>query len=164
MHGASRGVKTPPHLKGADGLRLLCMMEIKMTKQQFIKDIMDKITVHEKVGQLNQCGNSIYNDDYIDNSDEWYQKIIPGFIAEKLDKLLPIVVSHDENGIRNGWKEKAIIPLMLKLIQEQHIKIESLIQQNISLEGRIAILDQIVNQLSSQVNQLINQITGGQTC
>ena len=53
---------------------------------------------------------------------------------------------------------------MLKLIQEQHIKIESLIQQNISLEGRIAILDQIVNQLSSQVNQLINQITGGQTC
>ncbi len=65
MHGASRGVKTPPHLKGADGLRLLCMMEIKMTKQQFIKDLMDKMTVHEKVGQLNQCGNSIYNDDYI---------------------------------------------------------------------------------------------------
>ena len=95
----------------------------------------------------------IYNDDYIDNSDEWYQKIIPGFIAEKLDKLLPIVVSHDENGIPNGWKEKAIIPLMLKLIQEQHIKIESLIQQNISLEGRIAILDQMVNQLISQLNQ-----------
>lgn len=37
-----------------------------MTKQQFIKDLMDKMTVREKVGQLNQCGNSIYNDDYIE--------------------------------------------------------------------------------------------------
>ncbi len=37
-----------------------------MNKQQFIKDLMDKMTVREKVGQLNQCGNSIYNDDYIE--------------------------------------------------------------------------------------------------
>ena len=29
----------------------------------------------------------IYNDDYIDKSDDWYQKIVPGFIAEKMEEL-----------------------------------------------------------------------------
>ena len=44
----------------------------------------------------------------------------------------------------------------VQMIQSQQKEIESLKQQNISLEGRIAILEQIVNQLSSQINQTIN--------
>lgn len=29
-----------------------------------VDELLKKMTVKEKVGQLNQCGNSIYNDDY----------------------------------------------------------------------------------------------------
>ncbi len=35
-----------------------------MNREQFINDLMSKMTVAEKVGQLNQCGNSIYDERY----------------------------------------------------------------------------------------------------
>lgn len=99
----------------------------------------------------------IYNDDYIDESDDWYQKVVPGFIAEKMEALLPIIVSHDEYGRPNGWKEKAVIPLMLKLIQEQHEEIESLKSENFALQGGLAILEQRMEELENVINNKINQ-------
>lgn len=44
----------------------------------------------------------------------------------------------------------------IQMIQSQQKEIEFLKQQNISLDGRIAILEQIVNQLSTQINQTLN--------
>ena len=35
-----------------------------MDKKQFVDELMSKMTVAEKVGQLNQCGNSIYDERY----------------------------------------------------------------------------------------------------
>ena len=39
------------------------------------------------------------------------------------------------------------------MIQKHQREIEALKQENISLEGRISILEQMVSQLSSQLNQ-----------
>lgn len=98
----------------------------------------------------------IYNEDYIDNEDEWYEKIVPGFIVEKMEILLPIAVSHDPYGRPNGWKEKAVIPLMLKLIQEQHEDIEHLKQENLALQNRLSILEQKMEVLENVINNKNN--------
>ena len=74
-----------------------------------------------------------------------------------MEALLPIIVSHDEYGRPNGWKEKAVIPLMLKLIQEQHEEIESLKSQNFALQGSMAILEQRMEELEHVINNKINQ-------
>lgn len=50
-----------------------------------------------------------------------YNKLVPGLIAEEVEKIYPIAVDYevDENGnkIVENWNERYIIPGMLKLIQ-----------------------------------------------
>lgn len=74
-----------------------------MNKQQFIKDLMDKMTVREKVGQLNQCGNSIYNDDYKVGWDLLREGRIGSFLGiadvEKANEVQRVAVEETRLGI-----------------------------------------------------------------
>lgn len=74
-----------------------------MNKQQFIKDLMDKMTVREKVGQLNQCGNSIYNDDYKVGWDLLREGRIGSFLGiadvEKANEMQKAAVEESRLGI-----------------------------------------------------------------
>lgn len=74
-----------------------------MNKQQFIKELMDKMTVREKVGQLNQCGNSIYNDDYKVGWDLLREGRIGSFLgiadAERANELQKAAVEETRLGI-----------------------------------------------------------------
>jgi len=70
-----------------------------------------------------------YKDTYLDPDDERYGKRIPGFIAEELDEAFDIVVDHlDYNGhqIAEKWNKDFIIPVMMKLIQNNHKEIQDL--------------------------------------
>ena len=101
-----------------------------------------------------------------------------GFIAQDVaevfddDDLAIVCREHQESESANRYlngddayvlDKDELHALHVQMIQKQQKEIESLKQQNmyleqqnISLDGRIAILEQIVNQLSSQVNQITN--------
>ena len=67
-------------------------------------------------------------------------KTIPGFIAEDVAEIYPSAVIHDVEGNIESWDERRVIPGMLKLIQEQHEKIESLMYRITKLESIVASL------------------------
>jgi len=77
-----------------------------------------------------------YNEGYIPENDIRYQKDIPGFIAEDVEKAYPIAVDYqdivDEEGNATGekqvedWNPRYIIPPMLALIQEHEERIAKL--------------------------------------
>lgn len=62
----------------------------------------------------------------LSDDDERHEVAIPGVIAEDLDEILPIIVDHNDKGQPESWNRELTIPLMLKLIQEQHAEIEEL--------------------------------------
>lgn len=70
-----------------------------------------------------------YNDNYLSDTDQRYQKDIPGFIAEDIFEKYPIACNLNENGEPEMWEINILFPAALKLIQEQHKEIESMKQQ-----------------------------------
>ena len=67
-----------------------------------------------------------YRDGYLCKDDELYGKTIPGFYAENINKVLPNVVMHDENGVPEDWNYRILVPLMVKMIQGMAQRIEVL--------------------------------------
>lgn len=75
-----------------------------------------------------------YKEGYLPETDQRHEKTIPGFYAEDVAEVYPIACDYD--GARpEDWNAKIMIPPMLKLIQEQHAKIEQ-------LSARLDILEQ----------------------
>lgn len=66
-----------------------------------------------------------YKDGYLDETDNFSGRKVIGFIAEDVEKIFPEAVSY-EDGAPETWKERIMIPAMLKLIQEQNERLERL--------------------------------------
>ena len=71
-----------------------------------------------------------YNDGYLSEDDNRYDKFIPGFIAEDVEKYYPIAADYEDDGKVNDWNFRIIIPPMLALIQNNNKEIELLKQEN----------------------------------
>ena len=67
-----------------------------------------------------------YKSKYIAETDERADRYIPGFIAEEVDEIMPIAAIHNTEGLSQDWDVRVIVPMMLKLIQDQHKEIELL--------------------------------------
>ena len=97
-----------------------------------------------------------------------------GLLAQSVEEsLIEAGISIDDTGliwkepVYDDFHEREVIcdemvykldkdelhAMHIQMIQKQHKEIELLKQENISLEGRISILEQMVSQLSSQLNQ-----------
>ena len=74
-----------------------------MSKKEFIDSLIKKMTVAEKVGQLNQCGNSIYGESYKIGWDILRQGGIGSFLGitdvEKTNELQRVAVTETRLGI-----------------------------------------------------------------
>lgn len=72
-------------------------------KEQFIQDLLSRMTLKEKAGQLNQCGNSIYNDDYKTGWDLLREGRIGSFLGiddvEKANEIQRVAVEETRLGI-----------------------------------------------------------------
>lgn len=68
----------------------------------------------------------IYNDDYLSEDSEIRNVPIIGFIAEEVAELFPQGAEYNEDGTVEMWNYKTILPAMLKLIQEQDLRIKEL--------------------------------------
>lgn len=73
------------------------------TPKERAAELLKKMTVKEKVGQLNQCGNSIYNDDYKVGWDLLREGIIGSFLGindvESANELQRVAVEETRLGI-----------------------------------------------------------------
>lgn len=60
-----------------------------------------------------------YKDGVLDQDNESYNKEIPGFYAELVNKYFPEAVVHNAKGQVEDWDVRKLVPAMLKLIQLQ---------------------------------------------
>jgi hypothetical protein len=67
-----------------------------------------------------------YNLDYLSASDDRYDVLIPGFIAEEMDEFYPLAADYEEAIGIYTWNERMIIPAMMALIQDLHKEIQLL--------------------------------------
>lgn len=67
-----------------------------------------------------------YNNDYIDNNCNIFDTLVPGFIAEEVEKIYPVATIYNEKGQVEDWNHRFIIPPMLKLIQDAYKEIDNL--------------------------------------
>ncbi len=79
-----------------------------------------------------------YNEGYLSKDSERYNKDIPGFIAEEVEEINPILVDHlEDTGETEMWNTKIMIPCLLKLIQNNHEEINDLKQQVKQLQAKL---------------------------
>lgn len=67
-----------------------------------------------------------FKDDYLPTTDDRSGALVPGFIAEEVDKVYPVAADYVENKGVETWNDRMIIPAMLALIQEQNKRIKIL--------------------------------------
>ena len=67
-----------------------------------------------------------YNEGYLIDEDVRCNKLIPGFIVEKLAEAYPIAIDYNEDGTPEMWNANILIPPMLKLIQDLHAELEEI--------------------------------------
>jgi len=84
-----------------------------------------------------------YKLDYLSDSDERYDKLIPGFIAEDIDKIAPIAVDHDTDGIPEMWNSNIVVPIMFQMIKNEH-------ERNDKLQQEIAELKEMIKSISTR--------------
>ena len=65
----------------------------------------------------------IYNEDYLDEKDSRYGKVLPGILIDDLKEKYPIAIDYDENGNPTNWNPRYIIPGLLYLIQDLYDKL-----------------------------------------
>ena len=91
------------------------------------KDHISSVTLEQAMKVLDiPVINFKYKDGYLAKGDEMEGKPMPGFYAEDVYDLIPEAIYHDKEGRVENWKERIILPLMLKVMQEQQHEIEEL--------------------------------------
>jgi hypothetical protein len=76
-----------------------------------------------------------FNNDYLDENDSRFDKLVPGFVAEEVAEHYPIAAEFGEDGAVEDWNIRMLVPPMLKLIQEQDAKIKDLEIRLASIEN-----------------------------
>ena len=66
-----------------------------------------------------------YNEGYVPNTDERYDMLIPGFIAEEVEQVYPIAVDYNDDKPET-WVSNYIVPGMLQLIKDMNARLNTL--------------------------------------
>lgn len=66
-----------------------------------------------------------YKQDYLPSTDDRYDRILPGFIAEEVNAVYPVAADF-ENGEVETWNSQYIIPALLSLIQDLNKRVADL--------------------------------------
>ena len=65
-----------------------------------------------------------YKEGELPETDDRYQQLIPGFIAEEVDAIYPVAADY-VNG-PESWNDRMIVPALLSLVQDLYKRIEKL--------------------------------------
>jgi hypothetical protein len=67
-----------------------------------------------------------FKSDYLDETDNRFGMLVPGFIAEEVAEHYPVAADLGADGLVENWNERFVIPGMLALIQDLHARINTL--------------------------------------
>lgn len=65
-----------------------------------------------------------YKEGELPETDDRYQQMIPGFIAEEVDAIYPIAADYVDGP--ESWNDRMIVPALLSLVQDLYKRIEKL--------------------------------------
>lgn len=90
------------------------------------KDVGEEVTIDDVKGLYDaKVVWAKYRDGQLPESDERCGVYYPMFLAEDMEEHFPLVVDH-RNGQPENWNERVMIPILLKLIQDQDRRITAL--------------------------------------
>lgn len=78
----------------------------------------------------------IYNLDYVSEDDQRYNKVIPGFIAEDVERFYPIAAEY-ANGLVEDWNHRMMLPPMLAVLEDHDKEIQNMRKEISNLEAII---------------------------
>ena len=87
-----------------------------------------------------------YKDGYLSANDQMVGKPVPGMYAEDVFECFPEATYNNADGEIENWDERMLIPAMLKIIQDQN--------------ERINTLEDTVNALNERLNKLEEMLKG----
>ena len=78
-----------------------------------------------------------YKEGYLDKNDSRYDKLMPMFLAEDMERRFPIAVNHLPDGKPEDWNYRIMIPSMFAMIKFNHEKIKELKSENEELKSEL---------------------------
>lgn len=78
-----------------------------------------------------------YKEGYLDKNDSRYDKLMPMFLAEDMERRFPIAVNHLPDGKPEDWNYRIMIPSMFAMIKFNHEKIKELKCENEELKSEL---------------------------
>lgn len=78
-----------------------------------------------------------YKEGYLDKNDSRYDKLMPMFLAEDMERRFPIAVNHLPDGKPEDWNYRIMIPSMFAMIKFNHEKIKELKFENEELKSEL---------------------------
>ena len=95
-----------------------------------------------------------YKEGYLDKNDSRYDKLMPMFLVEDMERRFPIAVNHLPDGKPEDWNYRIMIPSMFAMIKFNHEKIKELKSENEELKSE---LKSIKEELAEIKKMLIKQ-------
>ena len=89
-----------------------------------------------------------YKKDYLVENDERYDTPMPGFIVEDFEKVMPILVNHNEDGSPEMWNNNIVTPVMFEMIKDTHKETMTAQDEIKELKQEIELLKETIKQLS----------------
>ena len=94
-----------------------------------------------------------YKEGYLDKNDSRYDKLMPMFLAEDMERRFPIAVNHFPDGKPEDWNYRIMIPSMFAMIKFNHEKIKKLKSENEELKSEL----KSIKEELAEIKQLLDK-------
>lgn len=94
-----------------------------------------------------------YKKGYLDKNDSRYDKLMPMFLAEDMERRFPIAVNHLPDGKPEDWNYRIMIPSMFAMIKFNHEKIKDLKSENEELKSEL----KSIKEELAEIKQLLSK-------
>ena len=96
-----------------------------------------------------------YKEGYLDKNDSRYDKLMPMFLAEDMERRFPIAVNHLPDGKPEDWNYRIMIPSMFAMIKFNHEKIKELKSENEELKSELKSIKEELEEIKKLLNKSI---------
>lgn len=96
-----------------------------------------------------------YKEGYLDKKDSRYDKLMPMFLAEDMERRFPIAVNHLPDGKPEDWNYRIMIPSMFAMIKFNHEKIKELKSENEELKSELKSIKEELEEIKKLLNKSI---------
>lgn len=94
-----------------------------------------------------------YKEGYLDKNDSRYDKLMPMFLAEDMERRFPIAVNHLPDGKPEDWNYRIMIPSMFAMIKFNREKIKELKCENEELKFEL----KSIKEELAEIKQLLSK-------